>query len=495
MSDDVKFVDTTLRDGQMSLWATHLTTEMIRPVADRFDKAGYAAAEVIGGAFFKKLVRELREDPFERIRVVKAAMPNTPLRMIHSRHALAFQITPPVFYELLARRVAANGVDEVRLSDPSNTPENWERNVRAARAAGLRTTVNLVFSVSPKHTDAYYAEKARAAAAIGPDAICLKDPGGLLVPERVATLVSVIQREIGSIPLEFHGHCNNGEGPRNALTAIRLGVRIVDSAIPPLANGASLPNVFGLAANVEALGYRPRLDTEPLREIAEHLEQVRVAGGFPMGIPAEYDERYYRHQVPGGMISNLRHQLAEAGMADRLDEVLEETGRVRADLGYPIMVTPYSQFVGIQAAINVMAGERYAQVIDEVLLYALGYWGEEESASVDPDVKDKLLAGPRARELAERRPATDLTIDDLRRSVDGDGISEDELLLRLFAGTDAVRRMRSAPPVEPRLGATTPWFSLLERLAEASGYRWVHVSKGGSSLYVEKDLHVEKEVS
>jgi oxaloacetate decarboxylase alpha subunit len=234
----VRFVDTTLRDGQTSLWATGMTTEMMRPVADGLERAGYAAVEILGGAFFKKVVRDLREDPFERVRVMKAAMPSTPLRLIHSRHALAFQITPPALYELLVRRLVAHGVEEVRVSDPSNSPSSWAVNIAAAQKAGMRATVNLVFSVSPKHTDAYYAEKARAAAALPVYAICVKDPGGLMLPERARTLIPAVQREVGNIPLEFHGHCNNGQWPLNALEAIKLGIGTIDCAIPPLANGA-----------------------------------------------------------------------------------------------------------------------------------------------------------------------------------------------------------------------------------------------------------------
>jgi oxaloacetate decarboxylase alpha subunit len=484
MDNDLQIVDTTMRDGQLSLWATQMSTAMIEPVAHHFEEAGLHAAELLSSAFFKKVVRDLHDDPFERIRRVKAAMPTTPLRVIHTRQALAFQITPPELYERWTSRLAANGIDEIRLSDPSNTPESWARNIASASASGLRVTVSLVFSVSPKHTDDYYAVRAKAAAQLPVAGIALKDPSGLLTPERVHTLVPRIQQEIGDVPLEFHGHCNNGQGLRNALEAIRLGVRIVNTAIPPLADGASLPDVFAVLDNAAALGISSPVATEPLRMISDHLTQVRRAHDFPEGRIAPFDESYYSHQVPGGMISNLRRQLEQAGMQDRLDEVLEEIGRVREDLGYPIMVTPYSQFVGIQAVMNVMTGRRYGEVIDEVLQYALGVWGAEEADGVDPDVKDKLLDRRRAQEL-QSEAGREVTIKDLRRAVDGEVLDEDELLLRIFAGDDAVDRMK-ASPAPGTWTAAMPWMSLVERLAASGGFRQVLVQKDGASLYMER---------
>jgi oxaloacetate decarboxylase alpha subunit len=482
----IRFVDTTLRDGQMSLWATAMTTSMMVPAAAGIERAGFAAAEIAGGAFFKKIVRDLREDPFERIRTMKALMPTTPLRLIHSRHALAFQITPPALYELWVRRLVAHGVEEVRLSDPSNTLAGWAHSVTAARGAGMKATVNLTYSVSPRHTDAYYAQKARDAATLPVAGICLKDPGGLLRPERMRALVPLIQREIGDLPLEFHGHCNNGQGQLNALEAMKLGIRTVNCAIPPLADGGSLPNVFRTVRNARALGFDTDIDLDPLTGVTEHFEQVRRSHALPQGVPADYDESYYHHQVPGGMASNLLHQLDVVGMGERLDEVLDEIGRVRADLGYPIMVTPYSQFVGTQATLNVMTGERYGQVIDEIVLYALGYWGAEEAANVDLDVRDRLLGSARAAELRDRVDP-DVTLDDLRRSVDGAGVSEDELLLRLFAGTEAVSRLTSSPvPPSKPAAAVKGWATLVHALSQERGFRQVRVTKGGSSIQLDR---------
>lgn len=481
----VRFVDTTLRDGSMSLWACKMTTDMIVPVARRLGEARFAAIEVIGAAFFKKLVRDLREDPFERIRRIKDLAPDTPLRVIQGRYAAAFQITAPDVYRLWAERLHANGVDETRMSDPSNTVSMWERNKAMAEAAGLRVVLNLIYSSSPKHTDEYYREKARAAAALRPVGICVKDPGGLLTPDRVRTLIPIVQEGVGEIPLEFHGHCTNGLGLLNAMEAVRLGIRIIDVAIPPLANAASLPSAIALARNLRALGYSVDIDDDLLCQVGEHFEERRAAHELPDGRPAEYDETLYGHQVPGGMISNLRFQLDLLGIQSRLDEVLEEIGRVRQDLGYPIMVTPYSQFVGTQATLNVMSGERYGQVVDEVLQYAIGMWGQEESEGVDPDVKDRLLGRPRAREIAAIEQQ-DISIDAVRHQLGAIGLSDDEFLLRFFSSEADVAKLKTARGPLSTAAPQEPWVALVERLATARGIRHLAVSKGPTSLILKR---------
>ena len=388
----VHFVDTTFRDGHMSLWAGAMRTDMMLPVAARMDRAGFLAMEILSTSFFKKMVRELRDDPWERIRLIARLAPRTPLRAILGRTVAAFEFTPSSITDLWLERLVANGVREVRISDCSNTVSVWERLVRDSRRVGLKAVLNLIFSVSPRHTDDYYARLARAAATLGADRICLKDPGGLLTPDRTRTLAPIVLREADGIPVELHTHCTTGLGPLCALEAIKLGIDIINTAIPPLANGSSNPSVFNVAQNAIQLGFTPTIDLEALKPVSEHFTQIARREGLPIGVPLEYREADFRHQVPGGMISNLRHQLAQVKMQDRLDEVLDETARVREEFGYPIMVTPYSQFVGVQAAMNVMLGERYKEVTDQVIQYALGFWGEAERASINPDIRDRILS-------------------------------------------------------------------------------------------------------
>ena len=475
---EVHFVDTTLRDGPSSLWAMGIRTDMILPVASRMDAAGFLAMEIIASAFFKKCVRELKDNPWERVRRVKELAPKTPLRLIRNRYMAAFQHTPPAVQQLWLERLAANGIGEARTSDPSNTPAVWAEQVRTATAAGLETIVNLIFSISPKHTDEYYAERARAAAKLPVKRICLKDPGGLLTPDRTRSLAPVVLENAGGIPVEFHTHCNSGLGPLCTLEAIQAGVPIINAALPPLSDGSSNPSLFHIVRNARALGYAPVIDEDGLRPVSEHFTRVAREEGFPIGAPLHYEAYHFMHQVPGGMISNLRHQLAGMGMGDRLGEVLDEACRVREEFGYPIMVTPYSQFVGSQCAINVILGRRYQQVTDEVIQYAMGRWGEDEASSMDPEVRDRILDRPRARELRNWRPP-DTSLRELKEKLGGTGVSDDELLLRYFTSEEDVRAMQQAPPRTRNGGSPV---ALIRSLTERSEARQIFIRRPDLSV-------------
>lgn len=480
---EVHFADTTLRDGHESLWATGMTTGMILPIAAQIDAAGFDAAEIIASTNFKKCIRDLKEDPLERVRLVSQRIRRTPLRAVRNRYMAAFHITPPSVSKLWLERLAANGIKEIRLSDPSNTPSHWKEISRVASDAGLRTILNLIFSISPKHTDQYYAERAREAAKLEVYRICLKDPGGLLTPERTRSLLPLILRECRGIPLELHTHCNTGLGPLCALEAIKLGVRIINTAIPPLANGSSNPSIFNVAKNARALGYGTAVDEEVLKPVSEHFTFIARREGLPLGVPVEYDSYHPVHQVPGGMISNFRYQLGKVGMEGRVEEVLEEVGRVRAEFGYPIMVTPYSQFVGVQAAMNVILGERYKEVTDEVIQYALGLWGEEESSSMDGEVKDRILSRPRAKEIA-RWEMPEVGLKELRERFGGS--SDDELLLRYFAGREEVEAMRASGPPREYLSLGRPLLALISELTKKKDCRQIYIRRGNFSLRLEK---------
>src|SRR5512142_1963748 len=396
--NEIQFVDTTLRDGQASLWAENMRTGMMLAIAERLDNAGYHAIEVIASSHIKKCVRELRENPFERMRLVAQKIKKTTLRAIGAERIGAFEISPDSVVDLWFERLLANGMRQLRISDPANDPDGWRKSVARARRVGLGTVVNLIYSVSPKHTDEYYARKAREAAASKPWRICFKDVGGLLTPERARRLIPMILKSAGDIPVEFHGHCNSGQAPLCYLEGVKLGMRILHTAVPPLANRSSQPSIFNIAANLKALGFSPAVDLKPLEPVVKHFTAVAKRDGLPIGKPVEYDHSQYLHQVPGGMISNMRHQLKIVGMEDKMEAALEEAEHVRKDFGYPIMVTPLSQYVGTQAAINVILGERYKEVPDQVIQYALGIWGKEAVEVTDPDVRDKILGRSRAKE-------------------------------------------------------------------------------------------------
>lgn len=458
---------------------------MILPIASKIDQAGFDAIEIVSPSFYKKCVRELREDPWERIRLVAERITQTPLRAIRNRHMAGFHITPSFVADLWLERLAANGVRQVRTSDPSNTFSWWQEMVKAADRVGLETVINLIFSISPKHTDEYYAQKAREAAELEVSRICLKDPGGLLTPERTRKLVPVVLQNTDGITVELHTHCNTGLGPLCCLVAIQSGIKIVNTAIPPLANGSSNPSVFNVAANARAVGYMPNIDEQPLKMVADHFTSIAKREGLRVGVPLEYDSYHFSHQVPGGMISNFRHQLSKLGMEQRLGEVLEETGRVRAEFGYPIMVTPYSQFVGVQAAMNVILGERYKEVTDEVIQYALGLWGEEESTSMDLNVRDKILSRPRARELAKWEPP-ETSLKELRTKLGGQGVSDDDLLLRYFAGEADVEVMRSMGRPKEYLSTCHPLLTLIGELSQKRNLSRIYLKKENFLLRLEK---------
>ena len=483
--NQVQFVDTTLRDGQASLWAENMRTGMMLAVAERIDNAGYHAIEVIASSHIKKCVRELRENPFERMRLVAQKVKKTTLRAIGAERISAFELSPDSVVDLWFERLLANGMRQLRISDPANDPAGWRKSVARARRVGLGTVVNLIYSVSPKHTDEYYARKAREAAAVKPDYICLKDPGGLLTPERTQALVEVMRSNTAGIPLTIHVHCTTGLGPLCALEAIKLGVQIVDTAVPPLANASSNPSIFNIAHNARSLGYSPMIDEENLQSVASDLTFIAKREGMPIGAPVEYDYSQYVHQVPGGMISNLRFQLKNIGMLDRLDEVLEETVKVRAELGYPIMVTPFSQFVGSQAAINVIKGERYAQVTDQVIQYALGIWGAEAASEVDPDIKDKILDRARAKEFAAWE-APQPSIEEVRSKLGGPSLSDDELLMRYVVGNEDVEALRTAGAPKEYSDSRKPILVLLRDLAQRKDCQQIYIRKDGMSLTLEK---------
>jgi oxaloacetate decarboxylase alpha subunit len=487
---DLHFVDTTIRDGQQSLWATNMRTNTVLSVLDNLDRAGFDAIELSANSFEKKMIRELHEDPFERMKLAREIATRTPLRIIKGRYLTSFQICAPALEQLWYERIAAYGIQEVRTSDSSNNAKNWAFHVESANKVGVKTVLNLIFSISPLHTDEYYAEKAKQAAAIRPYRICLKDPGALLTPERVRTLIPAILPLIGDIPIEFHTHCNTGLGGLTTLEAIKLGIHCVNTAIPPMAEGSSNPSTFDVARNARVLGYNPVIDLELLKPVETTLRAAAKRYNMPVGVPLPYDAGHYIHQVPGGMISNLRFQLGNAGLSDRLPEVLEEIGRVREDFGYPIMVTPYSQFMGAQSVMNVLAGERYKTVSDEIIQYALGYWGDDERNAIKPDVLERLLDRPRARELA-KNPPRPMTLEELRAQKGGPGVSDDELMLRFFTDADSVAAMRAAgTSVKPRASGIA---GLIEELSRHERVTHVQIQTNGMSLQLQSPRANAKE--
>jgi oxaloacetate decarboxylase alpha subunit len=306
----------------------------------------------------------------------------------------------------------------------------------------------------------------------------------MLTPERTRTLARLIRANAGDTTLEFHAHCNNGLAPINVLEAVKEGIHIIHTSIPPLANGSAQPSIFNVARNLRALGYKPLVNEKVLEPVEQHFYRVAREEGLPIGAPRQYDETWYRHQVPGGMISNLRHQLKMLGKENQMERVLDEIVQVRSELGYPIMVTPFAQFVGSQAAINVITGERYKEVTDQVIQYALGLWGKEGAEYTAPEVKAKILDRPRAREL-EKFEVPDVSLNEVRKKYGGPNLSDDELILRFYAGPEFVDALKSAPPRKEYLDARKPLVRLVEELGRKHlGH--VYIRKGDFSLSVKR---------
>jgi oxaloacetate decarboxylase alpha subunit len=264
----------------------------------------------------------------------------------------------------------------------------------------------------------------------------------------------------------------------------------INTAIPPLADGSSNPSLFNVAMNARSLGFRTMINETPLRAVTAHFTACAKQDNLPIGKTPEYDYAQYVHQIPGGMISNLRHQLRLVGMENKLDQTLEEAAQVRAEFGYPIMVTPLSQFVGSQAAINVIVGERYKQVSDQTIEYAMGIWGKEGAEFMDPTVKEKILNRPRAKEIAARPPPTD-SLEELRRKHGGAGVSDEEVLLRFFSSKEDVERMRAAGPPRAYTNLRNPILNLVENLSKTSDGHRVFIKSQNLSLRMERRREVQ----
>jgi oxaloacetate decarboxylase alpha subunit len=483
MSDEVRFIDTTLRDGNQSLWALNMRVGAMLPTAAHMDQAGFESMEFFLSVIFKKYVREHKENPWYWLREGTKRIRKTRLRYHGGMHS-AFEKTPHAILKLLVERLVSYGLTLTRTSNCWNDYDAFKAEITDLKKNGMDTVANLIYSVSPRHTDEYYARKAREAAAARPWRICFKDVGGLLSPERARKLIPVVLKAAGDIPVEFHAHCNSGQAPLCYLEGVKLGLRILHTAVPPLANGSGQPSIFNIAHNLKALGFTTAVDLKPLDAVTRHLTYVAHKEGLPIGTPVEYDQSQYAHQVPGGMISNMRHQLKIVGMEHKMDEALAESGRVRAEFGYPIMVTPLSQFVGTQAAINVIVGERYKEVPDQVIQYALGIWGKEGAELMDPQVKDKILNRPRAREWTQwQQPEPSL--HEVRQKY-GVHLSDEDLILRYFAGDDYVDALENNGKPRDYLDATQPLVKLIDQLAKRKESNQVYIKRPGLTVRMER---------
>ncbi|RPJ17204.1 MAG: hypothetical protein EHM37_01020, partial [Deltaproteobacteria bacterium] len=381
-----------------------------------------------------------------------------------------------------------NGIKRLMIFDALHDWSNLALSVAAAKAAGLEVSVPLVYSLSPVHTDEFYGQKTvEMIAALDPDTVMIKDSIGLLTPERVRTLVPTIKRHIGDRSLEMHSHCTTGLGPLCCLESVKLGVDTIYTCVSPLANGPSHPSVENMTMNLRRLGFATPIDQSAVEGIADHFLYVARREGMAVGVPAEYDAFQYVHQVPGGMITNLKFMLAQRNMEHRIGEVLEEISVIREEWGYPVMITPFSQIVGTQAVLNVLLGERYKTTTAEGARYVFGHYGKTP-APVEQNVLDKIsntVEGMRFSKWVQPQPS----MEDLRKEIGRPGISDDELLLRILFPEEHVEATRAAGPINTHYTrGDKPVMALIQELTARNDYGYIHLEKKEFSLTLHKEI-------
>jgi oxaloacetate decarboxylase alpha subunit len=403
----VKVVETALRDGHQSLFATRMTTEEVLLALKELDQVGYHAIEIWGGATFDACLRFLDEDPWERLRAAKKVCKNTKLQMLfRGQNILGYRHYADDVVDKFVEKSLKNGIDIIRIFDALNDIRNLEAAVRATKKYGGECQIALSYTTSPVHTVAYYVELAKKIEAMGADSICIKDMAGVLLPKDAYELISALKKNT-KLPIELHSHCTGGLCEMTYLKAIEAGVDIVDCALSPLSGGTSQPCTESLNFALQGTEYDPKLNVAMLNEAASKMQSVRakyLANGLLNPKVLSVNANIIKYQVPGGMLSNLINQLKQQGASDRLDEVLREVPNVRKDMGYPPLVTPLSQMVGTQAVLNVISGERYKMVPKEINEYLHGRYGASP-APVDEDIRRKIIGDDK---VITYRPADDL---------------------------------------------------------------------------------------
>ena len=429
-------MDTTLRDAHQSLWATRMQTGDMLPILDKMDKVGYWAIEAWGGATFDSCLRFLDENPWERLRAIKSHLPNTPISMLsRGQNLVGYRHYSKDIVNRFLKAAHRNGVDVFRIFDALNDIRNVIDSAEAVKECGGLLEGAISYTMSPVHTMDSYIDYALKWKDLGADTICIKDMAGMLTPYRAERMVTALKEEVG-LPIHLHCHYVGGMAPANYIKSAEAGVAIVDTATAPLAFGNSQPAVEMIVAALKESGFDTGIDIDLLFEIAEYWEEVRKRYHYKRGVSSLLHMQVYSHQVPGGMMSNLISQLETQNAADRLQEVMDEIPKVRAEVGYPPLVTPMSQIVGTQAVLNVLTGKRWSVVSGEMKDYLMGYYGKAPGP-LKVDIVQKVLGStkPLDPEVAPSTLATtpysqyEEEIGDLANS------EEDVLMYALFPET------------------------------------------------------------
>lgn len=403
----VKVCDTILRDAHQSQAATRMTTAEMLPACEQLDKAGYYALEVWGGATFDACLRFLNEDPWERLRKLRKALPNTKLQMLlRGQNILGYKHYADDVVDAFVKKAIENGIDVIRIFDALNDLRNMEQAVKSTKKYGGHAQIAMSYTISPVHTLDYFVDLAKKIEAMGADSICIKDMANLLLPYDAYELITRLKQSV-KVPIEMHTHNTTGTGDMTLLKAVEAGVDIVDTALSPLGSGTAQPATEALVATLKGSKYDTGIDLGILSDLAVHFREVAnrlEKDGFLDPHLLRVDANTLLYQVPGGMLSNLLSQLKQQGAADRLLDVLQEVPRVREDFGYPPLVTPTSQIVGTQAVLNVVAGERYKMVTKESKALLRGEYGQLP-APVNEEIRKQIIGDA---PVITHRPADDL---------------------------------------------------------------------------------------
>ena len=393
MANKVKITETVLRDSHQSLIATRMTTEEMLPILSQMDKVGYHSLEAWGGATFDACMRFLNEDPWERLRKIRNEVKNTKLQMLfRGQNILGYRHYSDDVVEYFVQKSIANGIDIIRIFDALNDPRNLKTAINATKKENGHVQAAFSYTTGPVYTMEYYSKYAKQLEEMGADSICIKDMAGLLKPYDAYELVKTIKESV-KVPVQLHTHYTAGLASMTLMKAVEAGVDVIDTAISPMALGTSQPPTEALVAALEGTPYDTGIKLTELDKITKHFTPLRekyLANGLLNPKALKVDVNALVYQVPGGMLSNLMSQLAQAGKSDQLTAVLEEVPRVRADVGYPPLVTPSSQIVGTQAVFNVIMGERYKTVTKEFKGIVRGEYGKTPVA-IDPSFIKKII--------------------------------------------------------------------------------------------------------
>jgi oxaloacetate decarboxylase alpha subunit len=473
-----EFIDVTLRDAHQCLWSTRMTTGMMTPILGAIDRVGYSYINILGGATFDVCVRYLHENPWERTRLLCKHLRTPCDGLTRGQSLYTFELFPDDLIELNSKVLAKLGLQVLTVYDALNDNRNIESSVRSAHEAGMRVNAMMTYTVSPVHTDEYYVARTRELVALKVDFISVKDPTGLLTPERGRTLFPAVMKAAKGIPLQLHSHCQSGLAPQVYQVAIESGFRFGYTASEPLANGASLPSTEEIHARAASLGVKTSIDTGAMAEVSGYFGCLAEREGKPRGQVATYDPALYEHQIPGGMISNLRAQLETMRLQHRMPEILEEVARVRRDLGYPILVSPFAQYIVTQSVLNVIQGERFKTIPDEVRKYAMGYYGRLAARPSDEFLE---RAGIREADISAEPASAKLApaLPRLRQQL-GASATDEKLLLAAFYEPSLL-----APLDKPRPAYsfhTNPLHELLRYVGSRNDVSYARVRFGQTEI-------------